>query len=82
MKTAAIIENEIKVEHDVRSDVNREFLTFDVPRGWDDVKPLTNKILLFDDKRFTFSGWCSDTNKCFFTKPLYFEPAFAKILNN
>jgi len=76
---ATIVPNEIKVEHNIRPDVGREFLTFDV-EGWDEVKKISKKVLVFNNKKFTFSGWNSDTNQCFFTKPLDFEASFAKIL--
>jgi len=76
---ATIVPNEIKVEHNIRPDVGREFLTFDV-EGWDEVQKLSKKVLVFNDKKFTFSGWNSDNNQCFFAKPLDFEASFAKIV--
>lgn len=38
---ATLVPNEIPVRHSVRPDVHREFITFSVPNGWDDVKNLT-----------------------------------------
>lgn len=77
--TAIIASGEIKVQHSVREDVGREFLSLDVPNGWDDVKKLTNKVLIFAGKRFTFTGWNSDDNQCYFAKPLIGEAEVAKI---
>jgi len=76
---ATVIENEIPVQHSIRSDVGREFLTIDIEDGWNSVKKLTNKVLMFQNKRFTFTGWCSDTNKCFFAKPIDRDAYSAKI---
>lgn len=67
---ATISPNEIPVTHSIRKDVNREFLTLDVPNGWDDVKKISKKVLTYDGRKFTFSGWNSDTNKCFFFRML------------
>jgi hypothetical protein len=39
-----------------------------VPNGWDDVKLLTNKVLTHNSKDFTFSGWNSDRNECYFVR--------------
>jgi len=41
-------------------------LHVDCPNGWDDVKKLTNKVLLYDGKTFVWSGWNSDRNVSFF----------------
>lgn len=62
--------NKIAVSHNMRRDVNREFLTFFVPNGWDDVKKIVNKVLVFNRKDFVFSGWNSDRNECYFFRPL------------
>ena len=76
--TATISKDELKVEHSVRPDVGREFLTIDID-GWDEVKRLTNKVLTFEGKKFTFSGWNSDDNKCYFAKPLDKDADVAKV---
>jgi hypothetical protein len=79
---ATIVKDEIAVTHSVRNDVQREFLTFDVPNGWDDVKKISKKVLEYDGRKFTFSGWNSDTNKCFFYRMLNESVVqFAKILS-
>lgn len=69
MQTSSILANEIAVRHSVRPDVGREFLSFDIT-GWDDVKPLTKKVLLFDGRKFIFSCWNSDRNECIFYRML------------
>jgi hypothetical protein len=76
---ATIAPNEVPVRHNVRHDVGREYLTISCPEGWDDVKKLTKKVLLFDGRRFTFTGWNSDTNECYFTRPLDNTPISATI---
>jgi hypothetical protein len=68
--TATILPNAIAVTHSSRPDVNREFLSFSVPNGWDDVKDLTDKILTYNGEQYKFSGWNSDRNECFFFKPI------------
>lgn len=67
---ATILKNEIAVSHSMRPEIGREFLTVSCPNGWDDVKKLTGKILLFDEKKFSFTGWNSDKNQAYFAKPL------------
>ena len=66
--TATISKNEIAVVYTNRQDVGREYLTIDVPNGWDDVKKLTSKVLRYDGKAFVFTGWNSDTLQCFFVR--------------
>ena len=63
---ATISKNEIAVVYSHRQDVGREYLTIDVPNGWDDVAKLTKKVLRYDGKPFVFTGWNSDTLKCYF----------------
>lgn len=76
---AKIAKDEIPVVHSVSRDVNLEFLMVQT-EGWDEVKKLTKKVLLFEGRRFTWSGWSSDTNEAFFRRPLNGEPAVAKIV--
>ena len=76
---ATVLANEVPVKYDERADVGRDFLTIDVPNGWDDVKKISKKVLLFDGRRFTFSGWNSDTMKCYFTAPHGLNALTAKI---
>ena len=79
MLKATIVPNEIPVVHNVRPDVDREFLTVDCPEGWDDVKKLTKKVLTYDGRKFTFSGWNSDRNVCFFVRRLNENPSIATV---
>jgi len=69
---ATIAPNEIAVRYSSRPDVNREFLTIDCPNDWDDVKKLTKKVLIYDGRRFIFTGWNSDRHECFFARSLSF----------
>ena len=78
--TATFIGNEISVRHSVRPDVRREFLAFSIDNGWDDVKKVHKKVLKFQDRKFVFSGWNSDTNECIFFRPLNQDPDTATIL--
>lgn len=42
------------------------WLTVGVPNGWDDVKPLTSRVLEFEGRQYGFSGWNSDRNVAYF----------------
>lgn len=61
---ATISKNEVAVVYSSRDGI--EYLTIDIPNGWDDVKKLTKKVLRYDGKPFVFTGWNSDTLKCYF----------------
>jgi hypothetical protein len=76
---ATISPNEIPVRHTYRLDVNREFLTVSCPNGWDDVKKICRKVLTYQGRKFTFTGWNSDRNECFFAKPLVGDNEIATI---
>ena len=67
MNSASIAANKIAVKS-IHSYENRDFLTINVPNGWDDVKNLTTKVLTHDGKDYTFSGWNSDDNECYFVR--------------
>jgi len=82
MMNATIAPNEIAVTYSTRADVDREYLTIDVPNGWDDVKKLTKKVLIYDGRKFTFSAWNSDTLKCYFVRPRSGVAQTAKIVNS
>lgn len=62
--TATIAKNEIAVLPSENE--NGKWLTVEVPNGWDDVKKLTKKVLIFNNERYTFTGWNSDTLRCYF----------------
>ena len=66
----ARITDKIKVQHSVRPEVGREFLTIDCRNGWEDVDKIRKRVLEFDGREFVFSGWNSDTNQCYFFRPL------------
>jgi hypothetical protein len=67
---ATFAQNEIEVRYSVRPDVGKEFISFDIPNGWDDVKKISKKILIYENKRFSFSCWNSDFNYCVFARPI------------
>ena len=69
MTTISVCSNEMPVIYSERPDVGRDFLRIEVPNGWDDVKVLARKVLKYDGRRFTFTGWNSDRNECFFCAP-------------
>lgn len=66
--SASVLTNEIPVEHTICD--GREFLKFSVPNGWDDVKKVCRKVLLFQDRKFRYSCWNSDHNYCVFVHVL------------
>lgn len=75
---ATISPNEIPVTHSVRPDVGREFISFPIS-GWDDVKKVARKVLIYDGRKFVFSCWNSDRMDCVFYRPLNGEVKVAKI---
>jgi hypothetical protein len=76
---ATICPTEIPVVHSIRPDVGREFLTISCPDGWDDVKKICKKVLTYEGRKFTFTGWNSDRNEAFFAKPINQDAPIAKI---
>ena len=77
---ATITPNEIAVIHATRPDVGLEFLRISIPNGWDDVKKIHKKVLMYDGKRFTFCSWDSDKLHCHFNRPLDRDPLTAKFV--
>lgn len=65
-----IVENAVQVYYYSKPELNREYLKIDVPNGWDDVKKLTKRVLNYNDRLFTFTGWNSDRNECYFVRPI------------
>lgn len=64
-KTVAVADpNAVPVEYDREHDI----LTIPVPNGWDDVKPYQNKVLRFEGRVYTFTGWNSDRNVAYFKR--------------
>jgi len=76
---ATIDPKEVAVSHSTREDIGREFLTVSCPEGWDDVKKLVKKVLTFDGRKFTFTGWNSDRNEAYFTRGLNTVEMVARI---
>lgn len=76
---ATINHKEIKVEYSIRPDVGREFLRIDCPNGWDDVEKINKKILTYQGKKFSFTGWNSDRNEAYFAKPIDKDCEYASI---
>jgi hypothetical protein len=74
---AIVLPNAIPVSHAVCGD--REFISFPIS-GWDEVKKYTKKVLLFEDRQFTFSCWNSDRMDCHFVRLLNQAPKIARIL--
>jgi hypothetical protein len=74
---ATVIPNEFPVRYSKRE--NTEFITFDVPNGWDDVKKVCKKVLSYDGKKFTFSCWNSDDLYCSFRRDNGVDVSTAKI---
>ena len=62
---ATVSPNEIAARHSFREGFGH-YLTIDIPNGWDDVRKLTKKVLRHDGRAYTFTGWNSDRNECFF----------------
>ena len=80
MKTAnaTVLTDEIAVNHSIRPDVQREFLSFSIS-GWDEVKGLTKKVLLFDGRKFVFACWNSDRMEIVFYRMLDGNTITAKV---
>jgi len=81
---ATIIPNEIAVVYSLRKDIGREFIMVEVPNGWDDVAKLCRKVLSYDGRKFTFTGWNSDRNECYFARSLHekFSPVATVLAEN
>ncbi len=75
MNIATVSPDQFEVRHTVDGD--REFLCFDVPNGWDDVKKVCKKLLEFEGRLFAYSCWNSDTNHCHFRRAL--DGSFPKV---
>jgi len=77
---ATIVPDEIFVNHTIRPDFGREFLSFPI-NGWDEVKKLTKKVLLFEGRKFIFSCWNSDRMEIVFYRMLDGSTQTAKIVS-
>ena len=74
---AKISPDEFPVIHRVHPDIGLEYIQFDVPNGWDDVKKVCKKALVYDGRKFGFSCWDSDKLICLFRRPLDGSQMFA-----
>jgi hypothetical protein len=63
---ATIAKNEIAVEYRERASDGTKWLIINVPNGWDDVKKISRKVLVYNGLRFTFASWNSDNLVCNF----------------
>lgn len=63
---ATIAPNLIAVEPRTRADDGSKWLVINVPNGWDDVKKLTKKVLVYEGETYTFMSWNSDDLRCNF----------------
>lgn len=81
---ATIVPNEIAVVHSHRPDIGREFLMIQVPNGWNDVAKICRKVLSYSGRKFTFTGWNSDRNECYFARSLHekFSPVATVLAEN
>jgi hypothetical protein len=81
---AIIVPNEIAVVYSHRPDIAREFLMIQVPNGWDDVAKICRKVLSYGGRKFTFTGWNSDRNECYFARSLHetFSPVATVVAEN
>lgn len=68
METAQVAKDLIAITFTQRADDNSEWLTIECPNGWDDVKKLTKKVLMYKGNTFTFMSWNSDRNDCHFKR--------------
>jgi hypothetical protein len=73
--------NEVAIARHVVDPVdNSEWLYFDIPNGWDDVKKVCKKALLFEGRKFYFSCWNSDRMECVFRRFENQRPLVASIV--
>lgn len=76
---ATILPDEIAIQYSFRPDVQREFLSFPIS-GWDEVKKLVKKVLLYDGRKFVFSCWNSDRMEIIFYRMLDNSTKTAKLI--
>ena len=63
--TATVNPNEISARYSFREGFGH-YLNISIPNGWDDVKKISKKVLRHGGRAYTFTGWNSDRNECFF----------------
>ena len=76
---ATILPDEIAIQYSFRPDVQREYLSFSIS-GWDEVKKLVKKVLLYDGRKFVYSCWNSDRMEIIFYRMLDNSTKTAKLI--
>lgn len=76
---ATILPDEIAIQYSLRPDVQREYLSFSIS-GWDEVKKLVKKVLLYDGRKFVYSCWNSDRMEIIFYRMLDNSTKTAKLI--
>ena len=76
---ATIVPDEIAIQYSFRPDVQREYLSFSIS-GWDEVKKLVKKVLLYDGRKFVYSCWNSDRMEIIFYRMLDNSTKTAKLI--
>lgn len=70
---ATVFPEEIPVRFSARPDVGRDFVTLsfegDYEELWKQVSKVSKKVLTYDGRKFTFTGWNSDSGEAFFAAP-------------
>jgi hypothetical protein len=70
---ATVFPDEVPVRFSSRPDVGRDFLTLsfegDYAEVWRQVEKVSKKVLTYNERKFTFTGWNSDRNEAFFAAP-------------
>jgi len=72
MSTATIVPNVLPVKSHTERPGMGHYITIDCPAGWDDVKKICKKVLEFEGRNYTFTGWNSDRNEAFFRESFEF----------
>ena len=61
----ATVSDLIPVTFNDRADMGK-WLTVACPNGWDDVKKLTKKVLVYNGETYVWRSWNSDRNESYF----------------
>jgi len=72
-RVKVLVTDEIPVRYSERPDVGRDFLTLSFEGEyvdvWKQVSKVSKRVLEYDGRKFTFTGWNSDRNEAFFSAP-------------
>lgn len=63
---AAVVPDAVSVLSATVDPTGAHWITVSVPDGWDDVRPLTARVLSFEGQEYVFTGWNSDRNVAYF----------------